>query len=189
MTRLLIDYFKEVLEWRRLIARLLSVETVVAGLVTSAFLSGEMHFLLAKNLKLSGFAGDMFRYSGMGMSAAVTVMALAARWADRDFSAFLRSQSEKHSADVRDYPEMMSRLSWTALCHWVGVILGLAATMFVDDSVLLGMRSLDFGQKVWGGVLIFTFCYTTMNFLSTVLVVSIMCGLRAQFMEEVDKKG
>ena len=160
--------------------KLFSVELLTAVGVGGATAAGLFDGATSHPLRCDEAAKLLKEYSTLGLGVCLTTLALAARWASAEFGEFLGSQA-RSAPRVADYGALLFKLSWTAIIHWVGVLLAAGAAVFAPTDLTLFDGAAGRGLAA---AMAFVFVYAVLLFLSTVLLLSVLCVARKQYMEE-----
>jgi len=177
-------YFSLVLA--RQASKLLSFEFFAALTVSSAVVaaryapSGQ---LAPVQIPLAEFTKLLGTYGALGMGTCLTTLALAARWTSGDFNDFFRANAASKNR-MASYSALLFKLSWTAISHWLALLIGLLGSLFAPRTWLLIPKGADPIVASWcGPAVVFVFTYCVMSFLSVLLGVSVLCMLRKDFMD------
>jgi hypothetical protein len=182
-------YFSRVLAGR--LSKLLSIELFVALAVSAAAVAAKYApsgQLASVEIPVSEFTKLLGTYGALGMGTCLTTLALAARWTSGDFIDFFRTTAANRDR-LASYTDLLFRLSWAAISHWLALLFGLLGSLFIPRPWLLIPRSEDPIVASWcGPAVIFVFAYCVMSFLSVLLGVSALCVMRKEFMDGSSRK-
>lgn len=182
MLHLLHLFFKHVVAGH--VLKLLSLEFFAAMAIAAAAAAARSQDVAAggPDVPLAEFAKVLSTYSALGMTACLTTMALATRWASGDFGAYFRERAAGVER-IADYSALLFKLSWTAFTHWAALLAGLVGSLLVPKDWSLLEPGGGIAAAWCGAASVFLFSYCIMLFLSVLLGVSVLCMIRKDFME------
>jgi len=154
--------------------------TVVAVRFSTFDLSGSVLVSLVDAAKLLG------TYGALGMGTCLTTLALAARFSSSDFNEYYRQNVSDPNPAIpwASYSELILKLSFAALSHWLALMAGLFISVFTPPDWRLLPRTNDpVISTVLSGTVVFLFTYCVMNFLSALLGLSVLCMIRKNFQD------
>lgn len=157
----------------------------VAPRARRIFLSSSTVFALAAALVVdrvgpeAGFAtaksGDLatalLTYSAIAFGFCLSGMTLALTLPDQDFADEL-AQTRRSARDPDAYSDLLFVFSWTAVCHWVTVVIGFAATVAVPADRAVLPPDATWLRRTVVSLLAAVTVYVVSQFLITVITLS-----------------
>lgn len=121
--------------------------------------------------KAGDLATALLTYSAIAFGFCLSGMTLALTLPDKEFADEL-AQSRPKPKDPDAYSDLLFVFSWTAVCHWVTVVIGFVATVVVPaDQEVLPVAADDMRRAIVA-VLAAVTVYVVAQFLITVITLS-----------------
>ena len=168
MVKALNQYLRDegVPRWRKIIV---TPETFVAlGVGATFLLFGDTFF--SEFPKISDLTTGLIAYAAIALGFCVAGLTISLTLPDQDFAATLATKGAGDATSP--YSDLLFVFSWTAIVHWVALIMLFAVVLFVDNSTVL----LPHGHsqtRTWLVALVAAVCvYCLCQFLITLITIS-----------------
>jgi hypothetical protein len=169
VVRPLVQYLRDdgAPRWRKI---LISPESLIAVVVAVAFLRwGDRMF--SQSPKIGDISTGLIAYAAIALGFCVAGLTISLTLPDQDFAtklACLKDDDEPTNA----YSDLLFVFSWTAVAHWLALIVLFALTLFVEGSSPLLPAGHSQLRGIWVAATSGICAYCLCQFLITLITLS-----------------
>lgn len=139
-------------------------------------------FLGFESLKKESVVSALFNYSSIAMGFCVTCVTMCLTMGDKEFVKHLCSHKTLENKSD-SFSDLIFVFSWTAVCHWLSIIILVIATLNTNDNETLFSNSFNIAERIsflFSSAVIF---YSLLQFLITIITTMQVGKVYSKFLK------